>query len=462
MSRTKRYLLIAAAALGVFVAACFVMFLIARRDEPPPDTSDLAVAWEEIDPAENAYTYLVAADNLVVEFNDPWPPADYIDWPQDLVDKTLADNAAALKQLDKAMACSHFQLPAGNFAVSAGYGCELRKFAELVSLRASDRFRKGREAEAMDDALLLLHLACHVEAGQCCIGPYFEADCMADAATDRLRTFAERSEHLDAGPLKAAAVALGACSPREEDYANALRVEYQTTANSIDDLAQGKATMQQLGWRQWATYAQFEFTSPYWFKPNATKRLFAEATRAQIAATALPTQKSQVLMKEWWNHFRQEYESFVPWFFLPVANRTGKLIYFDTLGSGQSGIGRHSSPPYYAQMRTIQGMNQLIIALKAYKVENGRLPEKIEDLVPEYLKALPLDEFDGKPLRYSREKQVVYSVGKDGKDSGGMTKEEMRAWAREQKDGLSYFNEDLPDAAPSPWVVPNPSLPIKF
>ena len=46
-----------------------------------------------------------------------------------------------------------------------------------------------------------------------------------------------------------------------------------------------------------------------------------------------------------------------------------------------------------------------------------RLPETLESLVPELLAAVPADPFDGKPLRYSREDAVVYSVGEDLKDS---------------------------------------------
>jgi len=35
--------------------------------------------------------------------------------------------------------------------------------------------------------------------------------------------------------------------------------------------------------------------------------------------------------------------------------------------------------------------------------------------------SIPLDTYDGKPFRYSRSKGIVYSDGKDLKDSGGST-----------------------------------------
>jgi hypothetical protein len=61
------------------------------------------------------------------------------------------------------------------------------------------------------------------------------------------------------------------------------------------------------------------------------------------------------------------------------------------------------------------------LAVLAYRVTNGSLPSKLEDLVPAYLAAVPVDPFDGQPLRYKKlaKGYVVYSVGEDGFDNGG-------------------------------------------
>jgi len=62
------------------------------------------------------------------------------------------------------------------------------------------------------------------------------------------------------------------------------------------------------------------------------------------------------------------------------------------------------------------------IALKRYQLNHQRLPEKLDELVPEFLAAVPVDLMDAKPLRYRREGEtdfVLYSVGEDGKDDGG-------------------------------------------
>jgi hypothetical protein len=61
------------------------------------------------------------------------------------------------------------------------------------------------------------------------------------------------------------------------------------------------------------------------------------------------------------------------------------------------------------------------IALERYRRKHGALPEKLEQLVPEFLDEVPADPFDGRPLRYLIRdgKPVIYSVGKNRVDDGG-------------------------------------------
>lgn len=63
------------------------------------------------------------------------------------------------------------------------------------------------------------------------------------------------------------------------------------------------------------------------------------------------------------------------------------------------------------------------IALARYQRETGRLPETLQPLVPKFLKEIPADPFDGKPLRlrYEGNHAIVYSVGPDRRDDRGAT-----------------------------------------
>lgn len=62
---------------------------------------------------------------------------------------------------------------------------------------------------------------------------------------------------------------------------------------------------------------------------------------------------------------------------------------------------------------------QILIAMKAYQTETGKIPNSLTELVPKYLSEIPRDPFDGKLIKYSPNKKIIYSVGKDLKDSGG-------------------------------------------
>jgi len=62
------------------------------------------------------------------------------------------------------------------------------------------------------------------------------------------------------------------------------------------------------------------------------------------------------------------------------------------------------------------------IAVQRYRLATGNLPDTLADLVPTYLDAVPEDPFDGRTLRYEKLETgfVVYSVGEDLSDDGGM------------------------------------------
>jgi hypothetical protein len=62
---------------------------------------------------------------------------------------------------------------------------------------------------------------------------------------------------------------------------------------------------------------------------------------------------------------------------------------------------------------------EVFFGLRAYWGDTGALPDRLNELVPKYLKSIPRDPFDGQPLRYSKEAAIVYSVGNDFVDSGG-------------------------------------------
>jgi hypothetical protein len=71
-----------------------------------------------------------------------------------------------------------------------------------------------------------------------------------------------------------------------------------------------------------------------------------------------------------------------------------------------------------AQLRTAQ----VSVAIERYRlVHEGSLPDDLSSLVPKYIAELPIDPFDGQPVRYKRTDRgyVVWCIGVDEKDDGG-------------------------------------------
>jgi hypothetical protein len=88
------------------------------------------------------------------------------------------------------------------------------------------------------------------------------------------------------------------------------------------------------------------------------------------------------------------------------------------------------------------------IALKRFQLANGHLPEKLSELVPQFLSAIPLDAVDGQPLRYRRNADgtsLLYSVGEDGMDNGGDPSV--------PKSSSPYWNSNVA----RDWVWPQPA-----
>lgn len=81
------------------------------------------------------------------------------------------------------------------------------------------------------------------------------------------------------------------------------------------------------------------------------------------------------------------------------------------------------------------------IALQRYHRRHGRYPESLEQLVPEWLPAVPVDSMDGQPLRYRLEPSgefTLWSAGEDRRDDAGDPEpkgRELSYWWR-AKDGV--------------------------
>ena len=64
---------------------------------------------------------------------------------------------------------------------------------------------------------------------------------------------------------------------------------------------------------------------------------------------------------------------------------------------------------------------RVALAAERHRGDTGRLPSDLAELVPRYLSWIPIDPFDGAPLKLALKDDglIIYSVGQDGVDDGG-------------------------------------------
>ena len=69
------------------------------------------------------------------------------------------------------------------------------------------------------------------------------------------------------------------------------------------------------------------------------------------------------------------------------------------------------------------------LAIERYRLATGKMPERLEELVPQHIKEVPIDPFDGQPIRYKREEPGyrLYSVLDDGQDNGGREQSDVKS-----------------------------------
>jgi hypothetical protein len=214
--------------------------------------------------------------------------------------------------------------------------------------------------------------------------------------------------------LKQLADSLNKLTPLEHGLKRAFQSKFKEVSDQIDGFRDSRKSVEQT-FNDTALlpyiFRKTTWYPGYLFKENETKQKLAQVYRDTVEN--IPRNYSDMKiydLSQYLGLFGSKSA------FLLKPNLVGRLFYAFT------------TPEIYTYLEgkcqmegSIQGA-RLIVAFQSFKRNNdGRLPEDIAALIPDYLGTVPLDPFDGKPFRYSPSKGIIYSVGKDLTDSGGST-----------------------------------------
>jgi len=454
--------IIVSAVVGAPATTLLVMLSI---DEPLVDDSDLRVERADVPDEQNGYWYFTRMSEAADMPEETGEPSEeegeqaerptgraLVDailegraWDADFVADLWQRNEEAIRLLDEGLACETAQAPRLRIDSEIPEVVGWLEIAHLLDLHAMLLFKQGKEAEALEEALRLVRFGHAVESAKGGLVHYLIGKMAKQQGLGRLRVILSGTT-LGRKVLASYARRLGDYRAKEQGAADALRVEYEMEIQVLEDVKAGKYSLREImsfdGSRRPGSPPP-----PFLFHPNETRRLFVEAYRLMLGSVPLPYSGIKPKLDSVLDFPMDDWSTWLK------GNSVGVRLYCILMPATKGFLAQT------CQEEVELAAARTLLALKAFKVEKGRLPKTLGELVPEYLEAVPLDDFDGMPLRYNAEKKVVYSVGKDLNDGGGMTREEHKQWWNEQYPGRE---EDFDYNESEIWELPDPSFPIEF
>lgn len=158
-------------------------------------------------------------------------------------------------------------------------------------------------------------------------------------------------------------------------------------------------------------------------------RVNSEMDRVVAAVKTEPYGKRKSAMEAWWEHHRKVRASIVIssedlWWRFFNGGRINLDVFTTITGDLIAGL----LMPTYTDVRLQEDhasvrrkLVQTAVALERSRKAHGKLPAKLADLEPRFLKRVPTDLFSGKPFHYKPSKDgfLLYSVGPNERNEGG-------------------------------------------
>jgi hypothetical protein len=388
--------------------------VLADLDESDPGwrLEDLEKARPTIPDAENSALIVRAAHTLVPSgWPDPkvmWrfdnlpPPPELLDAERaELLEKELAPLAVALTESRKLADMPngrHAEVYTG-YPVGFSHGRPTREIASLLHHDALNLAQQGKARESLRSCQAVLNAARSLDDEPLMIPQSVRMACVALAA--------DRAERILAlcQPQAEDLAGLQVVVEREESHPTALvglrgeRAMIHAVLNGVTDGSiSPSALLDRVGGLTW-----IDRLVRWGIRGKARREhpTVMELMKKAIDIARLPAHEQdaaqRVLFKE--------------------VSELASHSYVIRIALGDTDPFTRRTRLKVAQMRCLM----TLLAVERFRLIKKTWPAKLEELRPLLLKHLPLDPFDGRPLRYVRvgDGVIVYSVGPDGTDNGG-------------------------------------------
>lgn len=427
--------------VGVTFAFVVAIFLVITRDIDSIDDSDLALTEREIDPDQNPFpeirTFGLSGeeeerlDALLTEerMGNPVDEAE--------LDSLLTDLATALERFSRYAVMTQWEIDQEiTINLSSPYLQPWMKLSDLKRLGAQRRIQAGEIDVALVEAIEILRFGRGFQRSRGSLIHFLVGQTIASRG-QRLLAEIIQTGQLDAEDLDLVETILAETTVIPTEFIETLKVEYQGFKPMIEDLDQGDIDLASLTGS--SSFSTARVPTPLTFKKNRTILLFADAYRQMIEEVPLARSEAPNLALQDAEQYQRE-----RWRYVLSGNTIGYILYGVAIPAVDGLLDR------FAVLESAHALLRVQVALERYRQETGEFPPDLAALVPRFLDAIPVDRLDGQPLRYDPEAGVIYSVGLDYLDHGGVAPDKPGTLRSRKEVVIELRAEEVPAKEPKP------------
>lgn len=388
-------------------------------DCSPPDDSSIMPKFTESPGGSNPLA-------VFLEELEAHPPGDlkglsseaqaYRDGTEAELKNYLAKQRLPLQAFDKLMLTdpSTWRWPGGEEKVSPDTKFDsavtFMTMARVLRMKAQVDVSEGEMDAAVKTALQIIKYGRGLEGSEATLICYLIAITSSAHGVRSLEP-ALICKNADTATLAGLQNEIAALEPQARDLITSLKMDALYSKNLMTGFKQGKIEA-----------VHFEDLHP------GFKKLFLKPNYMRVSELHLTKPIINGFGVGWESGWRasqkmvREYEKFSnDWFrFWISPNGYGNLIIKKSMPTCEKLYGK-------ALINVIMSRQvEIMLAMRRHELEQGKIPDTLEDLVPKYLAAVPLDPFDGAPLRWNAKTKMIYSVGEDGVDEAGKIDSTLR------------------------------------
>jgi hypothetical protein len=413
--------------IGVFLIILslptFLSFF--SKDIEEEDCSEFHLEKIIISEEENSYYDLMKIEGPIYDYEEEYDLImDHLNgkiWDEEFVEEILSRNEQNFIHFDSATKKPKYQNPyfadmselESNIDVVFPPIGHIREMSRLSSIKALRLARLGRDGEALDQAFYSIRIGKNINASRASLIAHLRAIATKKIGLMAVQTIIP-SSNLSSNELKEYTQELKEFYSDKQWLINLSKCNHYFMSSWIDAIHECDEEVigDTFGLGNIAVFKR-KIKNNFYFHPNETKALFDREIRNMIQNFSKSCDEAKKIEIEESHPYYASNHSWIQRHF--TENFVGKVlhnIFMIELELGSVSYSNHQANLFLSATR-------LLATLKAYKIDNGYLPDLLDELCPEYISEIPIDPFDCEPIRYSREKKILYSVGGDMEDSGG-------------------------------------------